>query len=37
MRLVGHVAGVETVRNAYTAVGADAEWGRPNEKPNHGW
>jgi hypothetical protein len=37
MRLAGNVAGVEVVRNAYTVVGAEAEWDRPNEKQNHGW
>lgn len=37
MRLPGHVAGVEALRNAYIAVGAEAERERPNEKPNHGW
>jgi len=37
MRLAGHVAGAEAVKNVCTAVGVDVEWERPNEKPNHGW
>jgi hypothetical protein len=36
-RLAGHIANVEAVRNAYTAVGAEAEWERPNGKHDHGW
>ena len=35
MKLADHIAGVEGVRNAYAAVGVEAELKRPNEKHNH--